>query len=168
MEHAISPEYLGWLTDSNVYRYIGRDEYFQRIDQNELIKYAKEMWAEPFVSFFAVCTQEDNKFIGTAKINFVNEKLYRNGIADLGVMIGNRCYWGRGISIEIIRLLSNFAFFHMNVRKLTAGVHSLNEPMIKAFLRVGFKQDGCLRQQLSVEGNYCDHILLSCFANELL
>lgn len=167
-EHVEDPDYFKWLTDADVYRYIGRDEYFQKLELDELRRYAEEMWANPFVSFFAVHATDTDRFIGTAKINFMHERFRQSGIADLGIMIGERAYWGKGLSIDILRTISIHAFDDLGARKLTAGAFSLNVPVIKAFLRLGFKRDACLREQLAVADGYCDHILLSCFAPELV
>lgn len=167
-EHVEDPCYFRWLTDPLVYRYIGRDEYFSKLEANDLREYAAEMWANHFVSFFAVYVRTSERFIGTAKINFMNEKLRRLGIGDLGIMIGEREYWGRGLAVDILRTLAIHAFDNLNARKLTAGAFSLNVPVIKAFLKLGFHQDACLRQQLAVEGGFCDHILMSCFEGELV
>ena len=167
MQHLEDPNYLQWLTDVQVYRYIGRDEYFSTLELEDLRQYANEMWANPFIFFFAVHAQMGNRFIGTAKINFGNQRFHDTGIADLGIMIGDKSYWGQGLSIDILRTLAIHAFDVLGARKLTAGAFSLNTPVIKAFLRLGFMQDACLRQQLAVSGGYCDHILLSCFEHEL-
>jgi [ribosomal protein S5]-alanine N-acetyltransferase len=167
-QHAEDHNYFQWLTDFKVYRYLGREEYFKAIKKEDLISYAEEMWANPFVYFYAVHSTATGDFIGTAKINFINQKFFQNSIADIGIMIGNTDYWGKRLSIDIIHTLSSHALFSMGIRKLTAGVNSLNEPMIKAFLRVGFKVDGSLRNQLIVCGEYCDHVLMSCFSDELI
>lgn len=167
-EHVEDPSYLKWLTDVEVYRYIGRDEYFSTLELDDLRAYAKEMWSNSFVSFFAVYAADKKRFIGTTKVNFMNERFQKSRIADLGIMIGERDYWGHGLSIDILRTISVHAFDDLGVRKLTAGAFSLNAPVIKAFLRLGFRQDGCLRQQLAVGDGYCDHILLSCFEPELV
>ena len=167
-KHVEDPDYFKWLTDADVYRYIGRDEYFQQLELEELRRYAAEMWANPFVTFFAVYATDTDRFIGTAKVNFTHEHFRQSGIADLGIMIGERGYWGKGLSIDILRTISIHAFDDLGARKLTAGAFSLNVPVIKAFLRLGFKQDACLREQLAAADGYCDHILLSCFEHELV
>ena len=166
--HVEDPCYFTWLTDPKVYRYIGRNEYFSQLELSDLREYAAKMWTSPFVSFFAVYAVDRKLFIGTAKINFVNQQFQQIGIGDLGIMIGDKNYWGRGLSIDILRTLSIYAFDRLKARKLTAGAFSLNIPVIKAFRRLGFQQDACLRAQLAVEDGYCDHILLSCFAHELV
>ena len=73
-----------------------------------------------------------------------------------------------GLSIDVLRAVSCHVFDQLSARKLVAGIYSLNVAVVKAFLRIGFTVDGSLRKQLRVdEGCYCDHVLLSCFENEL-
>jgi ribosomal-protein-alanine N-acetyltransferase len=168
VNHLHDPAYYGWLCDKEVVRYIGRDELLQGIPFEEAQKYVQQLWQSPFCSFFAVHETASRKFIGTAKVNFMSEDGRKHGIADIGIMLGDRNYWGRGLSVDVLRAVSSHAFDQLKARKLTAGAFSVNEPVIKAFLRIGFRVDGRARQQLFVDDGYCDHVLMSCFEAELI
>jgi ribosomal-protein-alanine N-acetyltransferase len=167
-KHLYDPAYYHWIRDIDVVRYIGRDELLVGIQFAEAEDYVKQLWANEYCSFLAVHDNESGKFIGTAKVNFLNERGRRYGIADMGIMLGDRGFWGRGMSTDILRAISIYAFDTLKVRKLSAGAYSHNVAVVKAFLRIGYKIDGSLRQQLHYESGYCDHILLSCFENELV
>ena len=166
--HLHDPAYYRWLCDREVVRYIGRDELLQGIPFAEAVKYVQQMWQSPFCSFFAVHDAANGQFIGTTKVNFMSEEGRKHGIADIGIMLGDRNYWGRGLSVDVLRAVSIHAFDQLKARKLTAGAYSVNEPVIKAFLRIGFRVDGCARQQLAFGNSYYDHVLMSCFEKELL
>lgn len=166
-EHLYDPAYYGWLCDREVVRYIGRDELLQGIPFEGAEEYVQQLWRNPYCSFFAVHDTISGKFIGTAKINFISEEGRRHGIADIGIMLGDRNFWGRRLSVDVLRAVSCHAFDQLSARKLVAGAYSLNVAVVKAFLRIGFTVDGSLRKQLRVDEGYCDHVLLSCFENEL-
>jgi ribosomal-protein-alanine N-acetyltransferase len=166
--HLYDPEYYGWLRDIDVVRYIGRDELLQGIPFDEAESYVKQLWENNYCHFLAVHHTETHKFIGTAKINFISAKGREHGIADIGIMLGDRSFWGKGLAKDILQAISIFAFDELHSRKLSAGGYSLNEAVIKAFLRIGYKIDGRLRQQLAVGDGYCDHVLMSCFSQELV
>lgn len=166
--HLYDSAYYQWLHDIDVVRYIGRDELLAGISLSEAEDYVKQLLANEYCSFLAVHDNESGKFIGTAKVNFINELGRKNGIADMGIMLGERDFWGKGMSTDILRSISIYAFDELNARKLSAGAFSLNVAVIRAFIRIGYEIDGRLRQQLRVDDGYCDHVLLSCFENELI
>jgi len=166
--HLYDPVYFQWLRDIEVVRYIGRDELLAGIPFAEVEDYVKQLWTNEFCTFLAVHDDESGKFIGTAKVNFISERGRKHGIADMGIMLGDRASWGKGMSTDVLRAISVYAFDVLKARKLSAGAYSLNIPVVKAFQRIGYKVDGSLRQQLQAENVYCDHVLLSCFENELV
>lgn len=166
--HLYDPVYYQWITDVDVVRYIGRDELLAGIPFSEAEDYVKQLWANEYCTFIAVHDNESKKFIGTAKVNFITERGRKHGIADMGIMLGDRNFWGKGMSTDILRAISIYAFDTLKARKLSAGAYSLNVAVVKAFLRIGYKIDGSLRGQLHVDDGYCDHVLLSCFESELV
>jgi ribosomal-protein-alanine N-acetyltransferase len=167
-KHLYDPAYYGWLCDKEVVRYIGRDELLKGIPFEEAKKYVQQLWQNEYCSFFAVYDTSSGRFIGTAKVNFMSAEGRKHGIADVGIMLGNREFWGRGLSVDVLRVVSGYAFDQLNARKLSAGAFSVNEPVIRAFLRIGFKIDGRARLHLPVGDGYCDHVLMSCFESELI
>ncbi len=167
--HLNDPSYYEWVTDIEVVRYIGREEYLTKIPFSEVQQYVWDMWDNKFCEFLAVHENENDKFVGTAKVNFMNDRGFKNRIADIGIMIGDKNSWGKGLATDVLRTVSNFAFKELGVHKLTAGAMSPNIAVIKAFKRIGFIEEGTLRQQLLKEdGEFCDHILLGCFKSELI
>lgn len=165
--HLYDPAYYAWLNDIDVIRYIGRDELLQGIPFEDAESYVRQLWKSEYCYFLAVHHAESGKFIGTVKVNFISAQGRKNGIADIGIMLGERTFWRQGLSIDVLRAISIFSFDHLNARKLTAGGFSLNQAVIKAFLRVGYKIEGTLRQNLTVGDQYCDHVLMGCFEDEL-
>ena len=166
--HLYDPAYYAWLRDIDVVRYIGREELLQGIPFTEAENYVMQLWKEEYCHFLAVHHTETGKFIGTAKVNFISAQGRKHGIADMGIMLGERSFWGQGLAKDILQAISIFAFDELHARKLSAGGYSLNEAVVKAFLRIGYKIDGKLRRQLVVDHSYCDHVLMSCFEQELV
>jgi ribosomal-protein-alanine N-acetyltransferase len=163
--HLNDPKYYSWLSDIDVVRYLGREE---PIPFSEVREYVEQIWKSDYCSFFAVHHSESGDFIGTAKVNFFDERGRKNGVADIGIMIGERSYWGKGHAIDVLRTISIHSFKSLGARKLTAGAMSPNAAVVRAFERIGFVIEARLRQHLSTgNGVYCDHVLLGCFKEEL-
>ena len=80
-----------------------------------------------------------NATIGTFALTDFNK---HHGVANLGIVIGDKNYWGKGVATEIITTMVHYAFKHLNIFSISAEVEEGNVPMMKALEKVGFKQDG--------------------------
>lgn len=163
--HLHDPAYYEWVTDYEVMKYIGRDEYLKPIRFDVVREYVETLWKSKYCSFFAMHLKDDT-FIGTMKINYLDDAGLISQCADIGIMIGHRECWGKGLATESLALICNYAFNRLGARKLTAGANASNAGVIKAFKKIGFVEEGLLRKKLFVEGTYHDHALLGCFKDE--
>ena len=167
IKHLNNPNYINWLKDIEVVKYLGRPEYFKEVKIEEINKYYNDMVSNEHIKFFAVYFIPENKFIGTAKISLSNSYNDEYDIADIGIMIGDRNFWGKGLSSVILSSISSYALNNLKARKLTAGAISQNIAVIKSFQKIGFKIEGVLRKKIYLNGEYLDHVLLGCFNEEL-
>ena len=158
-------DYFSWIRDFDNILSIGRIEYLLSMSKNEIKEHIDTLIKSNNDSFFAVYSSIDDVCIGTVKIGHIN---WRNGIGDVGIMIGNKEYRGKGLSTEIIYLASKYAFETLSIRKLTAGCFSNNIPMKKCFLSVGYKEEGLLIKQILHNGKYIDQVIFGCFNETLI
>ena len=166
-KHLFDPRYYEWLTNIDVVKYIGRDEYLKPIRFEKVREYVETLWRNEYCSFFAIYDATDNKFVGTTKINYLNESGFITRTADIGIMIGDIKYWGKGLATDALFAICQYAFTVMDARKLTAGAVGANVGVIKAFQKIGFSEEGRIRKKLLISGEYMDHVLLGCFREEL-
>ena len=163
-EKIYSEEYLSWLRDPEVLLTLNLTSYLEKpIDVGEVEQYCRALIESETNIFCAIHERHTDLFIGTCKIGGINEF---SGIADIGIMIGEKRFWGRGIGSETFSLLSNYAFNELGLRKLTGGAMSSNKPMLNIFAKLGFVEEGILRKQDRVGSAFVDHILLGCFRDE--
>lgn len=163
--HLKDPAYLSWLHDYDVVKTIGRPEYLTKISFSEVADYVRRIMESPDDLFFAVYSRADETFIGTAKAGHIDRAA---GIADIGVMIGSRAHWAQGLATDVLGVLCRHMFAAAGMRKLTCGVMANNPAMVRVFEKLGFRREAFLRQQIPFEGDFLDHILLGCFADELV
>uniref|UniRef100_UPI004048C133 GNAT family N-acetyltransferase n=1 Tax=Algoriphagus sp. TaxID=1872435 RepID=UPI004048C133 len=166
--HVADPVYLFWLNDPLVVKYLGRPEYFESVELSDLEAYYKEVKANKHIHFFAVYYLPDNKFIGTAKISLSHSYNNVYDIGDIGIMIGERSYWGKGLAKKILSTVCRYAVEELSVRKLTAGAISGNASVVKAFESIGFVVEGVLRKKIFLDDMYMDHILMGCFKEDFV
>jgi RimJ/RimL family protein N-acetyltransferase len=165
--HLQDSRYFAWLRNPANARRIGRPEYLRKFSAAQVRKHVQRLWKTPGCHFFAVVDRGTKIFLGTAKIQFFDVTGPRAGVADIGLMIGDPKFRGRGLAGDILGQLCRVAFRRFRARKLTAGVLANNLPALRAFLRTGFRIEGRLRRQLVSGGRPQDHILLGCFPSEL-
>ena len=152
-ESIIFDEYYAFLRNYDNIKMIGRYDYLLSIDKDKVIKYLKNINSSVNDSFFAV--NYDDKFIGTLKIGHID---WRIGTGDLGIMIGDVSYRGRGLSEKICQVGLNYAFNVLGLRRISAGCYENNIAMCKCFERVGFKRIGVEREVVLLEDRLCNHV----------
>jgi RimJ/RimL family protein N-acetyltransferase len=113
--------------------------------------------------FLAVHDRSDDAFVGTVKAGHVS---WHARTADIGIMIGRRDRWGRGLGRDAVSALCAHLFETVRLRKLTAGLMAINPAGIRLFESLGFRREALLRRQDAVDGSYCDHLLFGLFEDE--
>lgn len=70
-------------------------------------------------------------------------ELYDTGptAATLGIIIGERDYWGRGYGTEAVGLLLDYAFGELGLEKVTLNTYEDNLRAQAAFLKAGFVEE---------------------------
>lgn len=109
---------------------------------------------------FAIEDIETNKYIGGCGINSVN---WLARVATVGIMIGDKDYWGKGYGTDAMKVLIDFIFNNMNINKIRLSVFSFNERAIKSYERCGFEVEGVLKNEIFKDGKYYDEIIMSKF-----
>ncbi len=87
--------------------------------------------------------------------------------ASLGIWIDEQ-RWNEGLGTDAVRTLCRFGFREMNLRRIELHVYDFNERGIKAYERVGFRQEGRLRGDQFADGRHVDVVVMGLLADELL
>ena len=162
--HLRDPQYLAWLRDRDVVRTLNLPAYYNsQVSFAELEAYCRHLCESATDYFYAIELLPAGRFIGTAKLGAVNAYA---GTADIGIMIGARDVWGRGLATDVIATICQNAFNDLGLRRLTAGAMAINPAMIRVFEKLGFRREGCFRQHDRLGDNYIDHIHLGCLHQE--
>ena len=87
--------------------------------------------------------------------------------AELGIVIGEKAYWGRGYGTGATRALLRVAFEEMNLHRVYLRVDADNVRGIHCYEKCGFQKEGVLRDAVFREGQYHDQWLMSVLETEL-
>ena len=157
-----SERYVSWINDEEVTRGLASGVYPSTID--DLKKYIQGITSSKNAVMFAICDTQNDLHIGNIKVDNFD---WVNRTCELGLLLGDRSYWGKGVGTEVMRLTLRYAFEQLNMRKVVLAVYSNNPGAIKLYEKVGFQHEGCLRAQIYSRGEYIDKHYMGIFSNEL-
>ncbi len=116
--------------------------------------------------YFGIDAIETNEFVGIIHLNNID---YISGTATWGFIIGDKKNQGKGISNEAPRLLLNYAFNVLNLRKVFGYIISYNKAAFFMHLAIGdVKHEGTLKQHIFFDGLYHDVLIFSIFREDFL
>src|SRR4030042_17418 len=154
---------LKWRNDWNVVRTLSAVWY-------PISRQAERAWLERRVldddptrkSF--VIESLSGQYLGTCGRDLMAP---RDRKARVGIVIGLPEYWDKGFGREALKLLAQYAFDFLNLRKLYLETYAFNPRALKCYQDAGFVQEGVFRREFFREGQYHDIIRMGLFKEEL-
>ncbi len=104
----------------------------------------------------AIVARESDELVGITGLHDIEPK---DRHANFGIFIGEKSEWGKGYCTETTSLMVGYAFETLNLHRVALQVLEHNIAGVRSYLRVGFRQEGVLRESLFREGRY--HNLLT-------
>jgi len=142
---SVNDNYLSWLNDSNVNKFLEIRYRNQTID--DIFEYIDGFYKDKEKYIWGIYPIKGG-LIGTVTLNNVNRD---NRVAELGIMIGDINYWGKSASEDAINLVLNFAFKKIGLNSITGGCYSTNIGMVFTFKRLGFCRNEIIKTNNDVE-----------------
>ena len=153
-EH-VTQQYVDWLNDPAVNRFL--ESRFQRHTLESTQAFVRACDANPEQLFAGIRYRP----LGSAHVGNVKLDLNRkHGLAEVGILIGEREIYGRGVASQAIMLISGIARRDLGLRRLTAGCYASNEGSVRAFVKAGFTVEGRRPGHFLLEGRPEDLILM--------
>jgi RimJ/RimL family protein N-acetyltransferase len=156
--------FLKWFNDPEVLQYLTL--YLPMTEMSEE-KYVEELGTTKAKSdtVFVIEAIEgaSTKPIGNCALQGIDSK-DRN--ATFGIIIGEKDYWSKGYGLEATRLLINYGFQQLNLHRISSTAIAFNERSIKLQKKVGFREEGRLRQAIFKNGQYHDLVQFGILRDE--
>lgn len=89
------------------------------------------------------------------------------GDAELAVYIGETDYWGRGLATDAVRTICRYGFDVMRLHKVWLSVFPQNESARHVYDKLGFVEEGRLREGYRAEGAWHDKLIMGLLSHEL-
>ena len=149
----ITDEYLNWLYDQRVIKYLEVRNSDRSVD-------AIKNWVNSFDDVSAylwkIVDVFESKTVGTASLHSINAFHKR---ASYGYMIGDLDYWDGLTAYSACCITFDFAFSNLELNSLFAGTYSSNISAIVNYKKLGLSYQGVRKSSLRVEESWVDEIL---------
>lgn len=100
------------------------------------------------------------KMIGSLVVHEI-DWLSRSG--ELAIAVYEEKNWNKGYGSEAMSLLIDFAWIHLNLRRLELAVHSHNPRAKHVYEKIGFKHYGTAHEKYYINGQFVDTDYLELF-----
>lgn len=143
-----------WANDRELIRLAGMNPLPKSVFEIE--RWFEGVAANPEVRMFSIKTPE-GEYLGNIELRDLD---LRCGRAEVGILLGERGWWGRGCGTDAIRALCVFAFRELRMHRLYARVLTTNPRALRAFEKCGFRPEGVEREAHYQDGRFLDVHLL--------
>lgn len=152
--------FVKWMNDQEVNQYTCHDLPVTEISEENWVNNAS---TKTDSAILVIETITNSKPIGNCGIHGIH-LIYRK--ATFGIIIGDKDYWSKGYGSEAGKLLVDYAFYRLNLNRISSSVLDLNPRSLALHKKLGFKEEGRRRQAYYKNGNYCDEIILGILRRE--
>lgn len=144
-----------WFNDSEVTRYQAKGFYPNTYEGQK--KYYDSLIESRTDVVLAIVDRVSDRHIGNVGLHQID---YVHRTAVLGIVIGERDAWGRGIGARSWHAITSYGFKILNLHKICATFIEGNERSLKCALAAGYEVEGRQSKQIFKDGRYLDLVHL--------
>jgi tRNA (guanine37-N1)-methyltransferase len=100
-----------------------------------------------------ICDKRTKQPIGTAELK---TDPFNEQSGTLGIVIGDKTYWGKGIATEVVRSLLHIGFGELGYERIELDVYEANIAAQKCYEKCGFRLIGDKRKAYKTESGFAD------------
>ncbi|WP_371495953.1 GNAT family N-acetyltransferase [Kitasatospora sp. NBC_00374] len=113
---------------------------------------------------YGVEAKADGRLVGLVRLHGAEPE---TGIAEIDVYLGEKDHWGRGYATDAMRTMCRYGFEQMRLHRIQLTVVAENHPARHIYQKVGFVEEGRLRQSFRRDGRWHDQLLMGLLEGEL-
>lgn len=151
-----------WNTDPDVMRWMA-DGYRQTLagTRKRLEERGRNTYSDVLYGIEALA---DDALIGLVSLHGAEPE---TGCAELDIYLGEKDYWGHGYATDAMRTMCRYGFDKMRLHKITLTVVTENHAAYHVYQKVGFVNEGRLRQVFRRDGQWYDMYTMGLLEGEL-
>ena len=150
---------IQWRNDLNIKR-MAMMHPFPITEMVEKTWYENILGSTDNKTVYFTITKKDDIPIGFITLKNIN---YTHKNCSLGIVIGDTGEQSKGYGKEAMELIILYAFNTLNLNKITVEVVESNNKALALYKRLGFTEEGRLKQHYYADGEYFSVIFLSIF-----
>lgn len=154
---AMEPEHVvtgnAWMNDPDITHYLST---YLPMPKKASMKWYDSVLNDPCSHVFAIVTKK-GLHIGTVGLHGID---WKNRHGELGIVIGEDRFHGRGYGADSVRTILKFAFLEMNLNRVFLKVWAYNKKAISCYEKCAFRREGILRDALYHDGKFHDALLM--------
>jgi len=112
---------------------------------------------------WAIMQTETGQCLGHVGLYQIDHRVRK---ANFGIMIGDKSFWGQGIGELCTRFVVVYGFDELNLNRIELTVLDSNPRAIRLYEKLGFREEGRLRQAQFKQGHYHDLIIMAVLREE--
>ncbi len=152
-----------WCLDKEVIKHLNMPEKYPPFSKEETERWIKMCMTKTNGYEQKAIITKEGKHIGWIDLKNI-DKLNKH--AELGIAIGDKNYWGKGYGLSAMTMMLLWGFHELNLNKIWLRVEVDNVKAIKSYKRVGYVEEGILRQDRLRNGEFVDRLRLSILKQE--
>jgi len=163
IEKSDLPNFTRWLNDPEVRCHL---EINTPLSMGQEETWYKDVLTQPLAAQpLGIEIETDDGWLLIGNIGFRNIN-HRNRSAEVGIFIGEKDYWNHGYGSAAMRLMLKHGFENFNYHRIYLNVLETNPRGIRSYQKVGFTEEGRLRDDCYLEGRYVDVLMMGILRNE--
>lgn len=149
--------YRQWVNDEGMARLLGRAT---PVTESGHENWYKSLTGSSSTVVFAVRHLETGQYLGNVWLHGIH---WVNRNAELRILLGAPVEGAKGLGSRACRLLLRFAFEKLGLHKVYLYVSSQNPRARRAFEKAGFVEEGVLKDEFFIDGQFLDVHRLAAF-----
>ena len=131
-KNEVTENWVKWLNDKEVTKY-SKNRFKKHTLKTQKKFLSSKLKSKKNLIFKIFLKKKHIGLIEISKINKVKKFCY------ISYMIGEKKYWNKGIGTKVIRLIKEYIFNSMNLKKIYAGIYSNNYGSMLVLKKNNFK-----------------------------
>lgn len=152
-----------WCLDKEVTKHLNMPEKYPPFSMEETETWIKMCMAKTNGYEQKAIMTEEGKHIGWIDLKNIDRL---NKHAELGIAIGDKSYWGKGYGLSAMNEMLLSGFKELELNKIWLRVEIDNEKAIKSYKKMGYIEEGILREDRLRNGEFVDRLRMSILKNE--
>jgi len=152
------PRYVPWFNDEEAMAYFGRYEPMSLAEEE---RWYESQGNNQEARNYAIYYQGEH--VGGAGYAHLN---FRDRNAEVGLFIGRKDLWDKGLGRDVLRALMQHGFEQLNLHRIYLRVFAENARAVRCYEKAGFRHEGRMREAHFRHGRYLDMLTMSVLEDE--